>query len=303
MPNRYPLERSPLYRLRGKAKFEALLGMQWDAVPRLLDVKHYRVWTNEKGREIQAPKGCLERVHRRIGELMARIELPDYVYSQKGRSYADNARAHRGDTPLIKTDISRFYPSVTRQAVFRMFLDDFECAVDVAHRLADICCYKQAHLPTGSALSGRVAFFAKRDMFGEIAEAAQGVGCKMTAYVDDVTISGAAATKTLLGRVRQTIGRHGLRTQGRKSKTYAGGAAKTVTGAVVVRDEVRLPNIRHLNIHLAREAAHVATPADQERALRVLAGRLQEARQVLGSPSLSVEAELSKHQGTEETAR
>lgn len=278
---RYPLERSPLYRLRGKAKFETIIGVKWSAVPKLLDVKNYRVWVNDKGREIQAPHGWLQQVHRRVGELLARIELPDYVYSQKGRSYADNARAHRGAKPLIKTDISRFYPSVTRQAVFRMFVDDFECAVDVAHRLADVCCYKQAHLPTGSALSGRLAFLAKRQMFDEIAEAAQGVSCRMTVYVDDVTISGAAATKVLLGAVRQTIGRHGLRTRDGKSKTYAAGAAKTVTGAVVVRDEVRLPNARHLNIHLARQAVATAAGVEQGKARRVLAGRLQEAGQVL----------------------
>jgi hypothetical protein len=288
LPKRYSLERSPLYRLRGKGKFEIVIGVQWDAVPKLLDVKHYRVWANEKGREIQAPHGWLDQVHRRIGELLARIELPDYVYSQKGRSYADNARAHRGDTPLVKTDISRFYPSVTRQAVFRLFLDDFECAVDVAHRLADVCCYKQAHLPTGSALSGRVAFFAKRHMFNEIADAAREIGNTMTVYVDDVTISGAAATKSLLGTVRQTIARHGLRTttkggkKNSKTKSYSKGAAKSVTGAVVVGSEVRLPNTRHLNIHRARKELQVAAPNAQEHAKRVLAGRLQEAQQVLG---------------------
>lgn len=282
LPKRYPLESSPLYRLRGKGKFETLLGVQWDAVPKLLDVKHYRVWINERGREIQAPHGWLEQVHRRIGKLLARIELPDYVYSQKGRSYADNARAHRGETPLIKTDISRFYPSVTRNAVLRMFIDDFECAVDVAHRLADICCYRQIHLPTGSALSGRIAYFAKRHMFDEIAHLASSVGCKMTIYVDDVTISGSAATKTLLGLVRQTIRRYGLRTQGRKSKTYASGAAKSVTGTVLVGNEVRLPNIRHLSIHRARQALQTALPAEQDRMQRSLEGRIQEAKQVLG---------------------
>lgn len=281
---RYPLERSPLYRLRGKAKFETVLNLQWDAVPRLLDVNHYRVWLNDKGREIQAPHGWLKQVHERIAQLLARIELPDYVYSQKGRSYADNARAHRGDTPLIKTDISSFYPSITRQMVFRMFVDDFECAVDVAHCLADICCYKQTHLPTGSALSGRVAFFAKRHMFNEIADISQAAGCKMTVYVDDVTISGVVATKTLLGVVRQIIRRHGLHTKGKKSKTYANGAAKMVTGAVVVRDVVRLPNVRHLNIYQARQAVQsAATPIEQEQAKRILIGRLLEARQVLGN--------------------
>jgi hypothetical protein len=256
--------------------------VEWDAVPKLLDVKHYRVWTNDKKREIQAPHGRLLQVHKRIGLLLSRIELPDYVYSQKGRSYADNARAHRGDAPLIKTDISRFYPSVTRQAVFRMFLDDFECAMDVAHRLADICCYKQEHLPTGSSLSGRVAYFAKRHMFDEIYKTAQAVGCMMTLYVDDVTISGNASTKSLLGTIRQIIRRHGLHTHDRKSKTYASGSAKAVTGAVVVRNEVRLPNTRHLNIHNARKAVEAASPDELEHAKRVLIGRLQEASHVLG---------------------
>ena len=278
---RYPLTRSPLYRLRGKTKFEAIIGVKWDAVPRLLDDKYYRVWINKKGREIQAPQGRLLALHERIGKLLARIELPDYVYSQKGRSYADNARAHRGGTPLIKTDISRFYPSVTRQAVFHMFLDVFECAVDVARRLADVCCYKQAYLPTGSPLSGRIAFFAKLRMFEKIAGLVRDADCKMTVYVDDVTISGAAANKAMLSAVRRIIRSYDLKTQDQKSKTYASDAIKTVTGAIVVRDEVRLPNKRHLNIHLARKAVQVAAPENRKQAQRVLAGRLQEAQQVL----------------------
>lgn len=287
-PKPYPLERSPFYRLQGKGKFEAILRVKWDAVPRLLNVKHYHVWTNEQGREIQAPHGWLAQVHKRIGDLLARIELPDYVYSRKGRSYVDNAGTHRGGTPLIKTDISHFYPSVTRQAVFRMFLDDFECAVDVAHRLADVCCYKQAYLPTGSSLSGRVAFLAKRHMFDELCDMARASDCTMTTYVDDVIISGAKATKTLLGVVRQTVTHHGLRTRERKSKTYAGGAAKMVTGAVIVHDGVRLPNARHQKIHHARQAVRTAGPTELEHAKKVLAGRLQEASQFLRYKTSSV---------------
>lgn len=283
LPKRYPLERSPLYRLRGKDKFETIIGVKWDAVPRLLDDKYYRVWINKKEREIQAPQARLLAVHERIGKLMARIELPDYVYSQKRRSYADNARAHRGDVPLIKTDINRFYPSVTRQAVFRMFVDNFECAIDVAHRLADVCCYRQAYLPTGSPLSGRIAFFAKRRMFDEIAGLVRDADCKMTVYVDDVTVSGAAANKAMLLKIRRIIRRYGLKTQDRKSKTYASGSAKTVTGVIVVGNEVRLPNKRHLNIHLARKSVQVAASDKKKQAKRVLAGRLQEAQQVLGA--------------------
>ena len=282
-PKRYPLEHSPLFRLRGKGKFESVLGVRWNVVPMLLDSTNFRVFLNENGREIQAPINMLFQVHKRIGQLLTRIVLPDYIYSQKGHSYVDNARAHLGYTPLVKTDITRFYPSVTRQAVFRLFLDDFECAVDIAHCLADICCYKQEHLPTGSSLSGLVAFFAKKHMFDEINQVAINCNCKMTVYVDDVTISGIGAAKKLLGKIHRIIRKHGLYTSAKKSKTYASSATKMVTGVAINGNDVRLPNVRHLKIHNAKKAVQAADPANLPRAKRVLAGRLQEASQVLNS--------------------
>ncbi|MCP1174488.1 reverse transcriptase family protein [Ralstonia chuxiongensis] len=280
-PKGYPLDQSPLYRLRGKGQFERVLQVQWAAVDKLLSADNYRVWLNDKGREIQQPLGWLAHVHRRIGKLLARIELPDYVYSKKGRSYADNARQHVGATPLVKTDIHRFYPSVTRAMVYRLFANDFQCAEDVAHRLADICCYQREHLPTGSALSGRVAFFAARHMFDEIAEVAAEEQCKMTTYVDDVTVSGAAATKRLLGTVRRIVSKHGLNTKQRKSRTYAARSAKAVTGAVLVGDELRLPNERHRKIWEAKQAFAKATRKERPRILRTIRGREQEAQQIL----------------------
>lgn len=300
--NCYPINQSPLYRLRGKGQFEKAIGVQWDAIDKLLSPENYRVWLNEKGREIQQPIGWLAHVHQRIGTLLARIELPTYLYSQKGRSYADNARQHVGSVPLIKTDIHKFYPSTTRQMVYRMFKEDFDCAEDVAHKLADICCYHQEHLPTGSALSGRIAFFAARDMFDDIADLAARNHCRMTAYVDDVTLSGTSATKKLLGEIRKTVSRHGLKTKQRKSMTYAPTATKTVTGAVIVGDELRLPNERHRKIWQTKKALANAPQNEKRRLLRALKGRLQEARQITGnkgaatvvmamSPADSIESE------------
>lgn len=280
-PDRYPLDQSPLYRLRGKGQFEKLLDLPWDMAKALADPAYYRVWFNEKGREIQQPIRTLALVHKRIGDLLARIELPDYLYSQRGRSYADNARHHLGHVPLFKTDIHKFYPSTTWMMVYRMFIDQFACAEDVAHRLADLCCYQQRHLPTGSPLSGRIAFFAARQMFDEIAAVASRESCRMTVYVDDVTFSGVRATKTLMGEVRQVVHKYGLKTKQKKSKTYAATSPKAVTGAIVSGEELRLPNERHRKIQEARRQLVDATGLDKERVQRVLRGRLQEAKQVV----------------------
>ena len=279
--DRYPLNQSPLFRLRGKGQFEELLNLRWDMVKPLAAPDYYRVWFNDKGREIQQPIRKLALVHKRIGDLLARIELPDYLYSQRGRSYADNARQHRGNVPLFKTDIHKFYPSTTWMMVFRMFVDEFECAEDVAHQLADVCCYHQRHLPTGSPLSGRIAFFAARQMFDAIAAVAARESCRMTAYVDDLTFSGAAATKTLMGEVRQVVHQHGLKTKQKKSRTYAATSPKAVTGAVIAGDELKLPNERHRKIQEARRELTAATGSEKDRIKRVLRGRLQEAKQVV----------------------
>lgn len=278
---RYPLDQSPLFRLRGKGKFGQVVGVKWDAVPVLIASDSYRVWKNDKGRDIQAPVHWMAAVHRGIGDLLARIEVPGYVFSQKGRSYADNARQHVGVHPVVKTDIHKFYPSVTRAMVFKTFLHDFQCAADVADRLADIICYEQAHLPTGSPLSGRVAFFAARALFDDIARLAVQVGCTMTIYVDDITLSGPKATKRLLADVRRLIAEHGLKSKTRKSKTFGPTAPKGVTGAVIVGEELRLPNDRHRKIHEARQALRAAEGEGRKILRRRLRGRQQEAAQIL----------------------
>jgi Reverse transcriptase (RNA-dependent DNA polymerase) len=286
----YAIDQSPLYRLRGKGRFKEVIGVDWDSVPELLSADSYRVWLNPKKREIQAPIDWMAAVHKNIGDLLARIEIPDYVYSQKGRSYADNARQHLGAHPVIKTDIHKFYPSVTRPMVFRMFKHDFECAADVADRLADICCYKQAHLPTGSPLSGRVSFFAARGLFDNIARLAEAADCTLTIYVDDIALSGPNATKRLLAEVRMLISQHGLKSKGKKSKTFAPGAPKCVTGAVIVGDELRLPNERHQRIHQTRAALKDAEGDERLKLKRQLRGREQEAAQVLRIDPLKVVA-------------
>jgi hypothetical protein len=277
------MHQSPLYRIKGKSQFEKQLGVNWDAIDKLISSDNYHVWSNKKGRELQNPLGWLAYVHKRIGKLLARVELPDYLYSRKGRSYVDNAKQHVGTSLLIKTDIHKFYPSTTWQMVYRLFTFDFECAADIASRLADICCYRQEHLPTGSTLSGRVAFFVAKPMFDEIAALADRSGCKMTVYVDDVTISGEGATKELLWEIRKVVHRHGYRTMRAKSKSYASTSVKAVTGTIIVGHDLRLPNERHRKIREAREACVKASPLDRARLHRTLRGRLQEAKQVLGS--------------------
>lgn len=177
------------------------------------------------------------------------------------------------------------FPSSTQAQLIKWYRACFWKILNVQMTLqiylADICCYQQKHLPTGSALSGRIAFFAARRMFDEIYEKANSDGIKMTLYVDDITLSGQNVTKTLMSQVRQTVRQHDLKTKNSKTRTFSANVPKTVTGVVVVGDEVCLPNSRHKKIWEDRRALQNAVGNEKTRLIRSLKGRLQEAKQIL----------------------
>ncbi|MFJ6055864.1 hypothetical protein [Burkholderia vietnamiensis] len=111
----------------------------------------------------------------------------------------------------------------------------------------------------------------KTELAGDI----RAVQRQLTAYVDDVTISGPVATKKLLGEVRKVVSRFGYKTKQKKSKTYAVTPVKVVTGAVVVERELRLPNERHRKIWRTKQELLRCGGEEKAKLMRALKGRLQ----------------------------
>jgi len=277
----YFVDQSPFFRLNSKRKLAELLEFKLADFATLVDDSNYHVFKNEQEREIQHPIKNLDPVHRRISKLLARLELPDYLHSRKGRSYVSNAAAHALDVPLIKTDISKFYPSTSFSTVFNLFHERFQCSTDVAWHLARLCCFKGRHLPTGSYLSGIVAFLAHQSMFDEIHELSLSAGCTMTCYVDDVVLSGSGATKALLYKVRGIINRHGLAAKREKSKTFPAEKPKIVTGVVITSGGLTVPNKRLQDARRVRNLIKKTRDIKEKDRLRLsLKGKLQEAKQI-----------------------
>jgi hypothetical protein len=139
---------------------------------------------------VEAPQGELKRIHIRLFKLLSRIKTPEYLHSGiKGRSYLTNATAHVGAGGLVKFDISSFYPSTTHRQVFIGCVREFKCSGDVGQLIADLCTY-DGHLPTGSAVSMLLAFYAHKQIFDQAYERARAQGRVFTVYVDDVALSG-----------------------------------------------------------------------------------------------------------------
>lgn len=280
----YSSDQSPLYQLKTKRKLAALFGISLGELLGLASRNdNYYVFEidkeNSKPRTVQVPKPQLERIHRRLFDLLTRIKPPEYLHSGvRGRSYITNAKTHVGLRKLAKLDIKKFFPSTKIWHVNEFFREVMKCNSDVADILTSLCTCN-GHLPTGSCLSQVLAFYSHRHMFHRINEHAQVEGLTMTCYVDDITLSGDKASRAVLRQVRKIIKTRGLDCH--KEHFYESKQPKVVTGVIVNEKGILLPNKRHKQIYEEYlKVQTTADPVEQMTLLTTLLGRVNAASQV-----------------------
>jgi RNA-directed DNA polymerase len=279
--------------LRGSALFKitspAMLARRLCISPEMLNYllahadENYCVRNDRKsGRLIEEPKDMLKRVHARVAWLLGQIETPDYLHSGvKKRSYVTNAAGHSIDGGGIKLDVKKFFPSVRAAAVCHFFADVMQYPMDVASRMTKLLTIG-GHLPTGGNASCILSFWAYKDMFDEIAALAESRSCHFTLYVDDMTMTGRFATRSMQQIARQIIGRYRLRAH--KNKVFAPRQPRVVTGVAVTARGRELPNRRARAI-ADTQATITAAETDAQRLdiMPKLIGRLSEAAEVDGA--------------------
>lgn len=129
------------------------------------------------------PEDELKIIQKRICKLLLRIETPDWVMTGKKHcSYINNAEKHKENAFVKTMDISQFYDSTKRSQIYRMFVDVFSMAHDVAWIMTDLVSYNDK-LPTGSPSSQLVVYWIFSQMFGDIQTIAKQYGCIFTLYV------------------------------------------------------------------------------------------------------------------------
>lgn len=271
------LEDCHLFAVVSPADLARRLGTSVGELERLANgTDTYKLWKTDAGRDVEEPRADLQRIHSRVHRYLARVAPPDFLHSPvKGRSYVTNARAHAVDGPSIKIDIRRFFQSVPRVAVYLFFKEDMKCAGDVAGLLAKLLTYN-GHLPTGGSASPIIAYYAFRSMFSEIADLARRQNLVVTAYVDDITVTGASDCGQAIREIQSIISQRGLRSH--KIKIFPKGRPKIITGVVVDGEGIKLPNRRHKLISdKFLELSRVTTPEEELQILNQLISRLHEA--------------------------
>jgi hypothetical protein len=109
----------------------------------------------------------------------------------------------------------------------------------------------KGHVATGSPVSPVLSFCAFYDMWHQVADLAAAHGCKVTVYMDDLTVSGHVVPEHLMWKIRQAI--HGYSLHYHKERRFTGRFAE-VTGVVLWDRKIVAPNRQRRRVHNLRGA-------------------------------------------------
>lgn len=249
----YKLDQCALYKIKGTGQLVRVLG--WtkglEQLQAFVDREdNYRVFFDKKSKRwIQHPKPGLDKLQSRIATLLRRVAPPEYRQSGVGgRSFLTNAEEHYLESPSVKIDLEKFYPSTTFSHVYKFFGETMGCASDVAHLLARICCYQHAHLPTGARHSEVLAFYCHKHIFDKVRERANSRYGVMTTYIDDLMVTMAGASSGDFQWIKKLFSAVGLKLNLRKSRVYGVKDPKTITGVVVIKGKKSAPHKQHRKV-------------------------------------------------------
>ena len=253
----------PLYGLKSKKLLKRLLRInnnQMMKQPHIASLVSPYIDKSGKPRLIEPPHEELKIIQKRIKNCLGRIIVPDNVFSGvKGKSYADNARFHVGNNRrnLYKIDLTAFFPSITRDTVYRFFAEDLLCSPDVAQLLADLTTIDLGkssaknideiyeflkgknvsnynHLISGAPTSQILSYLVNHKMFDEMQKLADDNGITMTVYVDDVTFSSEnRISKDFRDKIITIIRKYNYQISRKKVKRYTKLYPKLVTGVII----------------------------------------------------------------------
>ena len=171
----------------------------------------------------------------------------------------DNAKQHLSNKNLFKIDISKFYPSISRDKVYRFFVEKMSMSPDVSEILTnfatiDLDLKKQTtrnmklvnefmstkninvrnHLATGTPFGSLLSYLVNIDMYDELQNYANKNSLKMTAYIDDIAFS---TNNIISGKMRRDIlsivRKYKYCVNIKKCKFYGKNTPKRLTGGII----------------------------------------------------------------------
>lgn len=220
---------------------------------------------NPKPRLIENPKDQLKFLQRIIKNLLFELDYPINVFSGlPSKCYIDNALYHIDSSYFLKIDLTKFFPNTHREKIYHFYKEKLLMSSDVAEIMTNLSTINLKlienssiesflfekklnvynHLPSGSPISSVLSYLANIDMFDEIQDLCLKNQCRVSFYVDDITVSSNnEIPKRLLNEIERIVNKHFHNINKGKTKTYFSTDYKKITGCVISNNkELVIPN-------------------------------------------------------------
>lgn len=194
-------------------------------------------------RKIEEPVPWLKDIQTDIYKdiLLSNYRLSPYSYgSVKKRGIVHASTMHLNSKKILRIDIKDFFPSITKSMIETALLENKDMNNRVASYIAELCTNHENILPQGGVTSPSLANIVTKSMCNAIGAVAERMGCKFTAYLDDLIVSGDTPEK-MIPIITRIINSNGFDIN--KKKTAVMQSKQEVLGICVRNTEshTRLP--------------------------------------------------------------
>ena len=207
-----------------------------------------------KARLIDNPKGHLKAVQRRIRDrILVSRPLPEWMHGcVKGRSPLTNAMVHQHRSRMAQVDVKGFFPSVTNAMVYKLFRQ-MGMGQGLARLLTRLTT-RRGHLPQGAPTSDRLANMHLAIAAERLETIAKAHGLTLSAYVDDLVLSGIGSHNAIGPVIKALKEEVGLSVSHKKCGNAGASVPRVVTGYVT--NGRRCPSVGHKARSKIRAAVH-----------------------------------------------
>lgn len=185
-------------------------------------------------RQIEAPCNRLKDIQRWIkNEIVDNFVVSEYATGfRKNMSIVDNAKKHVGKDLVINMDIEDFFPSITYEKIFLMFMY-IGYRKDVAHLLTKLCTNENNVLPQGAPVSPSISNHILLKLDKRLGKLAESIDADYSRYADDMTFSGNRNISTIVPLVEDIVKEEGFQINKKKTRLQYKNQRQEVTGLIV----------------------------------------------------------------------
>ncbi|MBG5896028.1 RNA-directed DNA polymerase [Providencia stuartii] len=132
----------------------------------------------------------LKNIHDKITKnILKKVYYPDYLQgSLSKKDHISNARIHSGKKIIVKGDISNFFPSISKDIIYQVWIGFFNFSKEVAELLSSLTTFN-GRMVQGCKTSSYLANLVLWSREYKFVELLRSQGFTYTRYVDDVHVS------------------------------------------------------------------------------------------------------------------